>query len=452
MIVGAADPDRPATVYTGIRRLLPSETVTAGPNGVHVEHCLPRLGGTYRRGRVEDFATELRERLDAAVGRAIGPSESVAVLASGGLDSSGVLALAARRCRGVDARELSAISLQAQGPGDDRPYFARLVEDLDVAPVRLSASDAGKWFRQSLCVDGQPVRGPGACLEALMCATAASLRADATLCGSAGDVICGGPLPFAQLAMRGRFAAALKGALRIRAPWSTTPWGRVRSLVLGPLLPKPLLRAWRGRRGNPTWMTSRFQALVECCRDAREHANRNQLPDTPDEWMEEFSEGDGFGLPDIADSGGQMLAATRVAVSAAFMDFDFVRFVFELDPVLLSHGNEYRGLYRLAMKGVLPELIRNRQDKATYEPAIAAAALAANALEMLRELASFEALASAGLVDPVAFRPTFDRWLHTVCRGERGDRDPGDECLLQVWQLLSVETFLRQQGQGRDLI
>jgi hypothetical protein len=451
IIAAIADPDRGATIYQGIRRLLPSEVITAGPEGLHVSRSLPRIGRNYRQGRVEDLAAELRDRLDAAVGRAIGSTGRVAVLVSGGLDSSGVLALAAARCRGANQREVRAISLQAMGPGDDRPYFVQLAKALGIAPVRVSPSDAGPWFRPSLCADGQPApNGAPACFDMLLCATVASLRADIGLSGGAGDHICGGSLPFAQLARRGHAVEALNAALRVRVPWRMTPWGRVRTFLIRPFLPRAVLRAKRCWTGPSPWMTRRFRALLERCHEASERAAR-PLPDTPDEWMQEWCEGDDCVLPTIADCSGRSHALTGAAVLDAFMDFDFVRFMFEIDPVLLSYGHEYRGLYRLAMKGILPEQIRTRQDKASYEPAFAAAVLAADAIGMVRDLSSLEALASRGLVDPGPFRPMFTSWLSAVKRGEREESDPGDEWGQQVWQLLSVEAFLRQHASERDL-
>jgi hypothetical protein len=50
------------------------------------------------------------------------------------------------------------------------------------------------------------------------------------------------------------------------------------------------------------------------------------------------------------------------------------------------------------------------------------------------------------LVDPAAFRAPFDAWLRALKRGERRGADPADEFGHQVWQLLSVERFLRQHG------
>jgi asparagine synthetase B (glutamine-hydrolysing) len=445
------DPDRAATVYGGIQRLLPAESLRAGPDGVRLQREIPRIGGRYRQGRVDDLASELRERLDAAVGRAIGPSARVAVQVSGGLDSSGVLALAAARCRGASARELTAISLQYVAQGEDRPYFEQLLQGLDVVPVRLSASDAGQWFRPSLCSDGQPVWLSSVCLSMLLCEAASNLDAEVVLCGISGDRICGGPFAFAQWARRGHLLAAVNGALRVSLPWSPTPWGRIRTMILRPFIPRAVRRLRRRRAACSAWMTPRFAGLLDQCWDGAERAAK-PLIDTPDEWMRELCEGGLRGLADTADLTGHLLAATRCAPVDVFLDLDFVSFMLTIDPVLLSHGHMYRGLYRLAMKGLLPEAVRMRQDKAAFEPAVAAAALAADAIEMLRDLSSLTAMAGRNLVDPAGFRPMFDRWLGAVRRGERADADPGDERWQQVWQLLSVEAFLREHGRGRDLV
>jgi asparagine synthetase B (glutamine-hydrolysing) len=443
-------PDQAATVFSGIRRLLPSEILTANADGIRADRILPRIARTYRNGRVEDLAGELREGLDAAIGRAVGVSKRVALLVSGGLDSSGMLALAVARFRGANSRELRAISMEFASPGHDRPYFDALVDALGVVPVRLPISEAGKWFRQSLCADAQPSGGSTACLEMLCCATATNMHADIALCGSAGDGICGGPLPFAQLVRRGHPLRALTGALRLRLPWPTTPWGRVRTYILRPFLPSAVLSARRRRADCAPWMTPRFLALLQACRAAAQR-RRRAFPDTPDEWMQELCEGNSYVLPDMADTGGQTLATTGFSTYDVFLDFDFVRFMLEIDPIVLCHGDEYRGLYRLAMKGLIPETIRTRQDKAHFEPAVAAAAVAVNAHEMLCDLSSLRALAARDLVDSTYFRPMFERWLATVRRGERLDEDPGDERWEQVWQLLSVEAFLREHGGGRDL-
>jgi hypothetical protein len=198
-------------------------------------------------------------------------------------------------------------------------------------------------------------------------------------------------------------------------------------------------------------MTARFRALLDHCGDLARRPRR-PLPDTPDDWMEDWCEGDDCVLPTIADGAGQALAVTHGAAFDPFMDIDFLRFLFEIDPVVLTYGHEHRGLYRLAMKGTLPETIRTRQDKGEYPSVFAAAALSANALELFDDLSSFEALTSRDLIDPRPLRPMFERWLGSVRQGERPHHVAGDECWQQVWQLLSVEAFLREHGEGRDFV
>jgi asparagine synthetase B (glutamine-hydrolysing) len=443
-----SDPDPGSTVYSGLRRLRPCETLVATATGLRMERHLPPSAATYRHRTPEDLARELREQLDAAVGRAIGAAKRVAVFVSGGLDSSGVLALAAARSRGATPKELTALSAQFAAPGDDRPYFRELMDALGLEPVGRSARDAGKWFRHSLCSDGQPGPVSSTCLFMMLSAAAIECGADVALHGGLGDNILSGMVPFAQLARRGRPVAAIAAALRARVPWPTTPWGRVRSLVLSPLLPRRLFRWKRHRAARAAWMTSRATALLDRCLDAAERPAR-LLPDTPEAWMRALCEDQG--QSDSADIAGQAFAVTGCAPIDVFTDLDFVTFIFQIDPVLLNYDGEYRGLYRIAMKGLLPERLRRRQDKGRFEPGIAEAALGANALDMLRDLSSLEALATRDLVDPGPLRPMFERWLAAVGRGERAEPDPADEYWEQMWQLLSVEVFLRDHGSGRSL-
>jgi asparagine synthetase B (glutamine-hydrolysing) len=444
------DPDRGATIYEGVRRLLPGESLRGIADGVEVDRALPRLPSSYRRGRAEGLATELRAQLSAAVGRAIGASRCVTVLASGGLDSSGILALALERARGLGNVDVRALSLQFRTRGEDREYFDDLIDRVEVTPVRISAADAAPWFLPSLVPDAQPAMGSAMCIEMLFYASGAKCGADVTLCGSAGDGVLGGPLPFAQLVRRGRVFAAVGGALRIRLPWAMTPLGRIRTFLVRPFLPTFVLRAKRRASAPEPWMTRKYRDLLEECWSHDEQA-RVPDADSPDAWMKEMCDGPRYVLPDIADVGGQALAATQGAAFDVFMDEDLVRFVLEIDPVELSHNHEYRGLYRLAMKDALPKSILRRHDKAYFPPAVAAAALSANALDRLSDLSSLDALADRGLVDPSGFCGLFRRWLAAVRRGERNEVDPGDERWEQVWQLLSSEAFFREHGGARPL-
>jgi hypothetical protein len=143
---------------------------------------------------------------------------------------------------------------------------------------------------------------------------------------------------------------------------------------------------------------------------------------------------------------GQLESVVPTPVFDVFRDLALVRFVGALDPLQLLADHRYRGLYRRAIRGLIPESTRLRNDKARGEPAHAEAILAANAEPTLRTLSSLTALADAGLVEPAPFRPLFESWLAAVRCGERTTEDPADESWHTVWQLLSVEAFLRAPG------
>ncbi len=91
------------------------------------------------------------------------------------------------------------------------------------------------------------------------------------------------------------------------------------------------------------------------------------------------------------------------------------------------------------MKGLLPEAVRTRQDKGYFAPGVAAAIVAADGIDVLRDLSSLDALATRDLVDPAHFRPQFDRWIAAVRRGERDEGDPGDE----RWEQTLATPFAR---------
>jgi asparagine synthetase B (glutamine-hydrolysing) len=455
LIAYGLETDTSETVFAGVRRLRACETITAEGARVRVDRVFPHIADRYRRGTAADLGREFLVRLSGAVQRAMGASKHVAVFVSGGLDSSGILALALADSRGPANRKLDAISLQLTGPGDDRPHFAELARALGVAPVRLFAADAAPWFRQSLCMDAQPGSLPSTCLFLFAGTVAAKSEADVVLTGVSGDKVSGGVFPFAgltQWARRGHVLGALSHALRLRLPW---PMGRMLRMryVLSPLVPERV-RRWRRRFGRrpeaPRWMTSRAKALWVETR-AADGGLHLPLPNSPDSQLECLCTRSY--MSDTCDTVGQLASATGCLPVDAFLDEDFVRFVLEIEPVLLNCGHEYRGLYRLATKDLLPPSLRMRRDKGAFEPGIAAAA-GNPGVAFLRELSSLEALAGHGLANPKPLRPAMEACFGALQRDGRGEfigPVPGDEYIPDVWQLLSAEAFLREHGRAREI-
>ena len=178
--------------------------------------------------------------------------------------------------------------------------------------------------------------------------------------------------------------------------------------------------ARRRRAARSPWTTPKLLDLLEPALEAVPVAE----PSTPDAWMSFFC-----GHPLFAElsmSWGQIARASRATAVDVFRDPELVAFVATIDPVVRAHGGVGRGLYRLALRGLVPESLRARRDKALGHPLAGAAAVAAGAVGELEALGSLDELAGLGLVEPGAFRAPFASWLRALRRGERLASDATD--------------------------
>ncbi len=433
LVVGIADPWPGETIFTGVRRLRACETITFGSGAPIATTQTPRSGATYERGTPTELASKLRDEVSGAIARATVDADRVTVLAGGGLDSSGIYAIA---LRDLGPSRVEALAEIWRAPGDDRPYLEALERHLRARTVRLSARQAAPWFSASLCADAQPQLWSGAAHDMMLWATADERGADVVLSGHGGDIVLGGGRPS---------FTSLRAAFAFRGPWSMSRrarlWSWIAAPALQPHLPRRALVAYRLNRLRARWMR---RPLVELIEAALHEVVVVDAPRAPDDWMRHFCED--RVLAELSMSWGAMTSVTHVAPVDVFRDVELVRFISRIDPVMRSDGNTHRGLYRRALGSLVPEVVRNRQDKASMEPGVAEAALAAGALEHLAALATFRALADLGFVEPRHLRATLDAWFVAMRRGEREQRVPADESWRAVWQLLSVEEFLRLVG------
>ncbi len=444
----AHEEDPSATPFEGLRRVLPGERIQVGQTGFHSRIELPSAGDCYLQGTPDQLARELRGRLEDAILRAMAGATRVSVSVSGGLDSSSVLALASRgRERGV---EVEALTLDYAGPGDDRPHMKELAQAVGIEPVRLQPADAGPFFSQAFCLDAQPCLVSTGCFDLQIGKTAIERGADVLLNGGHGDIVLGTTHGLAALACRGHLIRASIAALRMRVPWASTWRTRLRDFVVLPSLRQYIPGARRirrtiRRRRPHRWLTQDAEQLLARARGA---SGSEAVPDTPDALIASRCKGSYAAA--YADSAGQIACATGCSQLDAYYDSEFVEFVSRIDPVMLTHGNEYRGLFRLAMRGVLPEGLRTRRDKARFEPAIAKAALAGDGFATMRELSSVSTLASLGLVDAERFRPEAETCLAAVSRGMLCAADRLDGRWEPFWRALSVESFARTWGGSEE--
>jgi asparagine synthase (glutamine-hydrolysing) len=429
------EPDDPsATVYRRVQRVAPTETVHLGASGPRV---WKRAGATRAfTGPVDDLAAELRDRIRGAVGRSLGEVDKAAVLVSGGLDSSVVLADAVACVREQKSLEILPISVSFAGPGDDRPHLTALCRALDVAPLRLRPKDAANDILAALVADAAPMIWPTASWEWAASRRATGEGAKIVLTGQGGDQIFGGDLRvFARTAWSTELPGAIAQLSKLYRTQRNLSFQTIFKSLVGPPLYSFIPALAKGRRHRYLarrwpWAGKRLnQSIFELA---------SRRPDS--EWATtdgevKFRRLVARDFVRIAETRGQIEAETNLAHAHPFLDDDVVEFVAGLAQTASFLGGQDRGLLRASARGILPESLRMRPDKARFEPAIAEL-IAASDLVALRELSNMQMSADLGLVEPTHYQRHFESAL----------RD-GPHCTEwpQIWPALAVEAFLRKQ-------
>ena len=271
--------------------------------------------------------------------------------------------------------------------------------------------------------DAAPFTWPGGMMEVEALARARDNGADVVLTGVGADEILDGE-PRALASLRKpwrsiRAAQKLRGFERPFVPaiaWVARP-------ILARLQPR-FVRAWRAgrsRRALPVWAGPLLEELV-----------RRRDPAPPDDsgWERPYHE-------HLAWLRHQEDVAAGIACVPPFLDPSLRSLILSFDPAWLLHGGVRRGLFREAVRDVLPTSLVARMDKAAFEVAFQRFLAAAGGFEMLRPLASVRELASAGLVEPKGFMEAFDVFERAPQVGEYWT-----DC----WPVLATEAFLRERG------
>lgn len=429
--------DHTQTYYREIHRVPSACVLRIGPEGIRARHDIPFDVVPCRTGHVDQLADELREQILGAVSRALEGVGHVGVLVSGGLDSSAVLA-SASAVAGRNGKRVEAFNLQFEAPGDDRPHLRALCESLGVSPVCVAPRECGSVLQESFVIDGAPTGWPGASWDIAVVRKSVINGVALMLTGAGGDEVFGGDFrTFAYQARNGHVLSAFHSAASLKAMGTTTPARRVRSLIIRPLimsiLPRLLARAVRSRQYTPWWAGPTLRRFL--AQGAFEVANAVDPRASPTErsWLDAAARS-GIYLYS-SEATAQMELAGGCMRAHPLLDDDIVEFLASLRPELLFYGNWSRGLFRHAMRGLLPETLRLRTDKSRFHPALRDIVEAAGGFSTLEPLAKATALADLGLVEPRRFRERFDELARAPSTGH---------LWVEIWLVLAAEAFLRQ--------
>ncbi len=434
MIAAESCDDLSATVYRRIRRLRAGEALFIDSNGCIEGQC-HELRSELQARTAEEAAEELRPMLLSAVARALQGRRHVAVMVSGGLDSSCVLAntVAIARNTGLS---VDAVSMSVAARGDDRPYLSSLCGALGIVPHVIQPRDAADTALAALTADGAPQIWPTSAWELKLMQMARDRGAEVVLTGTGGDhVFCGDPRIFARRATSGHLFATLADLAHFQAHWSTNFWQRFGRFVLAPMAVAGLspARRYRRRAAARRWWPWAGPKLREFLADVYERAP------AADDWRDDtsvrrFNRFVNRDFLEIAEARGQAEAWTGCARVDPWLDDELLELVASFPQEILLHGRRTRGLFRMAMHESVPESVRRRTDKGTFEAAIFDM-LGPRERSQLRELSKMDALAGLGLVEPRRFQQHFEAVL--------GQGRHSTEWL-RIWPALSVEAFARQ--------
>ena len=434
-LVGAAMGDVANTVYRRIHRVRSGEVLLVAPSGASKSlRIRPPERQLLDGATLDELAEELHVRIRRSVERALRGTARVVVAAGGGLDSSVILASVAR----VGARSrprYDVVAMDFEGPGDDRPHMRALQEYLGIDVIRSAPENGGAFWRQALVIDGAPCpyANVGWWIHAMRAAR--ERGAERMLTGEGGDEIFGGDFSvFAQDARRGAIVRAVLASARFRAPWKASPRRRVEQLVARPLLRGVAPESWLRRRA----VAARLAGLPWAGPVVRRWIEENAglLGDYFAESIPERHERTGL-WAHVAEVSAQLEIAGGIERVDPFLDPDVTEFAARVPAHAHFCDDNYRGLLRRAARGLLPESVRLRADKADVEPAMLRGIQAAGGFAAFEDLANARCSADLGLVEPRAFAAAFDRLRE----------DPRNGVLwMRVWAGLSVEAFLRTQA------
>lgn len=376
---------------------------------------------------IDDLAAQLGLTVRAALRKAAVGLRKVAV-AVGGLDSSGLLALLRAELPDLP---IVALSFDIEDPSPDLPFVRELCAFLGVDLHVVRTDDPE--FDRCLVMDHRPFPMFGGVTERMLLRGAADAGADALFYGHMGDDLFGGHLPSLGSARLLRHPVrAVRCALDVEYPIPLGRGLRVRSFLLAPLAQRfaprmiRVARAQRSLRRKFPWLTAKAWAVVQQSVDGLIDDTCRPVGEPRDLIAWRTS---GVDALDHADLRRQLEVSTGVRALDPLLDPECIAFASRIPPETLSADGRYRGLFRRALSGLVPERVRLRRTKGDGRPE--RRRLNRLAGTIIRPYRTLPRLSRLGLVDGAVF----DRVM---------SRADGTE--LHLWPFIAAEAFLERAG------
>jgi asparagine synthase (glutamine-hydrolysing) len=415
LLLGGDPYERERTCFAGISRVLPGHTIVVTPEKVRsFQHWDFDTTRQIRCASIEEYAERLRALFEQAVRRRLRSSHPVAVLVSGGLDSSAILCQA-ELLKSADASVAPCVGFSMtfpQGTDADEQQFLNDIEAAHKISVRKLACTELRFVddKTALWNSELPQLAWDARSEVLHVASQTGCRI--VLDGYYGDQMLANAGYMVDLA-RSFSWRRLQREFAEWGRWMTEVHPRVlrqelRWILSRGLVPYRLVRVVRRRMGmteerSPAWYARpfrerAFQRYVNSQRSPRPFASH--YAQTCFEFL--------MARPRLNTIEADNKTAANRALEKAypFMDTDLVEFLLAIPGSVVHWKGIPKGLFRQAMKGTLPDSIRLRHWKGDFT-ALNNEATANDYQKFLTYLGPACSAVTIGYMDPVVLQREF---------------------------------------------
>jgi asparagine synthase (glutamine-hydrolysing) len=446
------DPD---TMFQDVFKLPPGHYATFSREGLRVREWWDLRFAPEER-REDDWTSDTRAAIGAAVQRQMVSDVPLGAFLSGGLDSSAIVAQMAGVAGGVSAYTigLTREDLAYDVVGDDVRYAREVAQAFSVDHhERILRADVAELLPKLIWHLDEPVADPAVISAYLVCA-AARERLTVILSGMGGDEVFAG-YPRHLAARLGRVLDGLPARVRAmvrRAVESHVTVGRpgrfrphrrnllkfVRSLE-ETTQERYLTHCSYYRAGELQCLLSGELAAETTGHDpfARHRGYFDRVSDQ--HWLNQLLYVDlKTFLPCLNLSyTDKMSMAASTEVRVPLLDDEVVELAARVPPSLKLNGTKRKYVFKKAMEGVLPDSVIWRPKAGFTAPA--RAWLAGPLRPLVDELLSPQTVRRRGLFDPAEVRRLIDA-------NTRGEADNA----LRIWALLTLELWQRSflDGEG----
>ncbi|WP_156899994.1 asparagine synthase (glutamine-hydrolyzing) [Luteimonas mephitis] len=457
----------PGTIYAGIESLPPGHLMAIESDGSRqltcywdwtfpdAADCRP-LGETRSVGQV---AGELRELLIDAIRLQLRADVPVGAYLSGGLDSSGIVAL----IRGFTDTPVRTFSVAFDdGEFDESPYQQAMIRHLgtDHTTLRCTRRDIGEAFPRLVRHAETPILRTAPVPMMLLAGCVRAHGYKVVLTGEGADEVFGGYDLFKEAKVRRFWARQPNSTMRPRLLQRL--YGYLKNSPVGnPAFAQSFFGQGMEYIDRPVfahlprWTTS-ARALSMLSPGMRDglgdwepfSAYERTLPPGIMRWSplarDQYVEAKSLLAGYLLSSQGDRVAmANSIETRVPFLDHRVIEFANRLPPSYKIRGMTEKHVLRLALDGLLPEDIRNRTKQPYRAPDSQSFFFDGKPLDYVEDLLSADRVRAAGYFNPQSVSRLFEK-----CRASRAIGFADNQAFVGVLSTMLLHDQTRSWAQA----